>query len=64
MSIQMTSQPDRTTASRWLRNYSLARAAFSIAWVAAAFAVGRHVPLAAAALLIAYPAWERDRQSR
>ena len=58
MTIQMTRQPDRLAASRWLRNYSFARAAFSIAWVAAALAVGRQAPLAAAALLVAYPAWD------
>lgn len=58
MSIQMTRQPDRLAASRWLRNYSFVRAAFSIAWVAAAFVLGRHTPLAAAALVIAYPAWD------
>lgn len=58
MSIQMTHQPDRIADSLWLRNYSFARAAFSIAWVAAAFAIGPHAPLVAAALLVAYPAWD------
>lgn len=58
MTIEMMRQPDRLAASRWLRNYSFARAAFSIAWVAAALAVGRQTPLAAAALLVAYPAWD------
>jgi hypothetical protein len=36
----------------------LRRATFSIAWAAAAFSVGRDVPPAAAALLVAYPAWD------
>ncbi|WP_375338281.1 DUF308 domain-containing protein [Chelatococcus sambhunathii] len=56
--MQMTPQPDRIDDPRWLRNYALARAAFSIAWVAAALLIGRHAPLAAAALLVAYPAWD------
>jgi uncharacterized membrane protein HdeD (DUF308 family) len=58
MNIQITRQPDRPAASRWLRNYYFVRAAFSIAWVAVALAVGRQMPLAAAALLVAYPAWD------
>jgi hypothetical protein len=58
MTIQMTPKPDRIADPRWLRNYAFARAAFSIGWVAAALGIGRHVPLAAAALLVAYPAWD------
>ncbi|MGA0532560.1 DUF308 domain-containing protein [Hansschlegelia sp. KR7-227] len=56
--MRMTRQPNRPAASRWLRNYYFVRAAFSIAWVAVALAVGRQMPLAAAALLVAYPAWD------
>jgi hypothetical protein len=41
-----------------LRNYYLVRAGVAAAWVAAAFTLGRAAPLAAAALLIAYPAWD------
>jgi len=41
-----------------LRNYYLVRAGVAALWVAAAFTVGRMSPLAAAALLIAYPAWD------
>lgn len=41
-----------------LRNYYLVRAGVAALWVAAAFTVGRTTPLAAAALLIAYPAWD------
>lgn len=42
----------------WLKSYYFARAAFSIVWVAAAFTVGKQIPGVAAALLLAYPAWD------
>ncbi|WP_244479707.1 DUF308 domain-containing protein [Methylobacterium sp. Leaf111] len=41
-----------------LRNYYYLRAGVAALWVAAAFAVGRTVPPIAAALLVAYPAWD------
>lgn len=41
-----------------LRTYYLVRAGVAAAWVAAAFTVGRSAPLAAAVLLVAYPAWD------
>lgn len=41
-----------------VRTYYFLRAAVAAAWVAAAFTLGRASPLAAAALLIAYPAWD------
>lgn len=44
--------------SRWLRSYYCVRSGVSVAWVAAALTVGPAVPLAAAALLVAYPAWD------
>lgn len=40
-----------------LRNYYFVRAAFAVVWVVAAFTVGK-APLAATALLIAYPGWD------
>lgn len=43
---------------RGLRNYYALRAVASAAWVAAAVSVGKAVPLAGAALLVAYPAWD------
>ncbi|WP_158807779.1 DUF308 domain-containing protein [Beijerinckia sp. L45] len=45
-------------ASRWLQTYYFARAAFSVAWVAAAFTIGKNSPPIAAVLLVAYPAWD------
>jgi len=41
-----------------LRNYYFARALVAAAWVAAAFAIGDAAPVAVAALLVAYPAWD------
>ena len=57
MNIQATtSRPAQTSAD--LRNYYLTRGLVAAAWVAAAFTVGQSAPLAAAALLVAYPAWD------
>ena len=42
----------------WLKRYYFARAAFSIAWVAAALTLGRDMPALAALLLVVYPAWD------
>ncbi len=42
---------------RWLRFYYYVRAAFSIAWVAAAVLAAGH-PSLAALLLVIYPAWD------
>jgi uncharacterized membrane protein HdeD (DUF308 family) len=49
---------DRAQEERWLKHYYFTRAAFSIVWVALAFSLGRQSELAAAALLIVYPAWD------
>jgi len=49
--------PARDGHQQWLKTYYLTRAAFSIAWILAAVAAASH-PLAAAILLIAYPAWD------
>jgi uncharacterized membrane protein HdeD (DUF308 family) len=43
---------------RWLKQYYFIRAAFSVAWVVAAFAVGSSSSLIAGALLVLYPAWD------
>ncbi|CAN5302903.1 membrane protein [soil metagenome] len=45
-------------ANDWLKPYYYARAAFSIAWVAAAVTVGSTLPAVSATLLLAYPAWD------
>jgi uncharacterized membrane protein HdeD (DUF308 family) len=42
----------------WLKPYYFARAAFSIAWVAAAFTLGKTMPAIGGGLLILYPAWD------
>lgn len=41
-----------------LRNYYFLRAVVAAAWVAAAFSIGIKIPLIAAILLVAYPAWD------
>ncbi|OPY96306.1 hypothetical protein A5906_03300 [Bradyrhizobium sacchari] len=52
-------QPDlvRADRERWLKQYYFIRAAFSVTWVVAAFAVGRSSVIAGA-LLVLYPAWD------
>jgi hypothetical protein len=44
--------------NNWLKPYYFSRAAFSIAWVTAAFTLGRGMPALAALLLVIYPAWD------
>lgn len=48
----------RSGEEGWLKLYYFGRAAFSVGWVAAAFAVGQYSWNAAAVLLVAYPAWD------
>lgn len=43
---------------RWLKHYYFVRAAFSAVWVGLAFSAGQHSAGIAAALLVAYPAWD------
>lgn len=50
--------PDTTDHTQWLRQYYFLRAAFSVGWVIAAFAIAPSSTVIAAALLIAYPAWD------
>ncbi|MBB3182423.1 DUF308 domain-containing protein [Variovorax sp. Sphag1AA] len=56
---EMTLNP-RASASGgdWLKRYYVARAAFSIVWVAAAIVLGTKMPLLGAVLLVVYPAWD------
>jgi hypothetical protein len=61
MEIVMATQstPHRPAQSNaGLRNYYLTRGLVAAGWVAAAFTVGKSAPLAAAVLLVAYPAWD------
>lgn len=50
--------PAAPASSQWLRTYYFTRAAVSIGWIGLVVAVGRSSPLAAAVLLVAYPAWD------
>jgi hypothetical protein len=58
MNGKISPQPDRDTASRWLKSYYFGRAAIAVIWFAAAFTIGKTSPSIAAALLVAYPAYD------
>lgn len=57
MHSQTIQQPDRNAAAHWLKSYYFIRAGVSVVWVAGAFILGSSMPIAAA-LLLAYPAWD------
>src|SRR6186713_1161769 len=48
----------RADRERWLKQYYFIRAAFSVAWVVAAFAAGASSAAVASTLLVLYPAWD------
>jgi hypothetical protein len=48
----------RADRERWLKHYYFLRAAFSVAWVIAAFAVAPSSAAIAGVLLVLYPAWD------
>ena len=48
----------RAEQEQWLKLYYFLRAAVSVAWVVAAFAVGQSSAVIAGFLLVAYPAWD------
>ncbi len=55
----MTMSIANTGSNRsWLKTYYFLRFAVSAAWVALAFTVARSMPSLAAAMLVAYPAWD------
>ena len=45
-------------SSHWLISYYFIRAAVSFTWIGAALTVGAVIPMAAAVLLLFYPAWD------
>ncbi|MHC4053889.1 DUF308 domain-containing protein [Bradyrhizobium sp. 25ACV] len=49
---------DTSERAQWLKQYYFLRAAFSVAWVIAAFAVAPSSAAIAGTLLVAYPAWD------
>jgi uncharacterized membrane protein HdeD (DUF308 family) len=49
---------DLPEGNKWLKSYYFARAAFSVVWVAAAFALADSTPTIVGALLLIYPAWD------
>lgn len=58
MSAQMNDQSRAPSSNGWLKNYYYLRFAVSAAWVAAALTVAKSSPPLAAAMLVAYPAWD------
>lgn len=55
---QMNDQSLDPSSNGWLKTYYYLRFAVSAAWVAAAFTVAESSPPLAAAMLVAYPAWD------
>ncbi|MBH5396891.1 DUF308 domain-containing protein [Bradyrhizobium sp. CNPSo 4010] len=49
---------DTADQAQWLKQYYFLRAAFSVAWVIAAFAIAPSSAAIAATLLVVYPAWD------
>ncbi|WBL81875.1 DUF308 domain-containing protein [Bradyrhizobium xenonodulans] len=49
---------DTADHAQWLKQYYFLRAAFSVAWVIAAFTLAPSSAAIAATLLVAYPAWD------
>lgn len=58
MTQNHTPQPASPPVNPWLKPYYFSRAAFSALWVLAAVTFGNSMPGVAAALLLAYPAWD------
>ena len=56
--MSTTLESSRNDQAHWLKRYYYTRALFSIAWVAAAFAIGTKQAAVAAVLLVLYPAWD------
>ena len=58
MNAQTIERSAPAGADPWLQHYYLLRAGVSALWVAAAVTLGAGNPVAAGALLVAYPAWD------
>ncbi|PQO28136.1 DUF308 domain-containing protein [Blastopirellula marina] len=56
--MQSTDQTPALSPSQWLKIYYFVRALVSIAWIAAAIAVGKSGAPIEAILIIGYPAWD------
>ncbi len=56
--MSTTLESSSNPQEHWLKRYYYTRALFSIAWVAAAFAIGMKQAAVAAVLLVLYPAWD------
>lgn len=58
MTEKVLAEPNVSAGGEWLKNYYFARAAFSVVWVAAAFALAGSMSVIVGALLLIYPAWD------
>jgi uncharacterized membrane protein HdeD (DUF308 family) len=58
MSDMTINQATLPAGNKWLKSYYFTRAAVSVVWVAAAFTVGKSMPVVAGVLLLVYPAWD------
>jgi hypothetical protein len=58
MQLALADQPSTQSANHWLKTYYFSRAVFSIGWIVLAVTIAKNAPLLAAALLVAYPAWD------
>jgi uncharacterized membrane protein HdeD (DUF308 family) len=58
MTQNLVTTPVPSEANRWLKSYYFTRAAFSVAWVTAAFTLAHSMSGIIGALLLIYPAWD------
>jgi len=58
MSDMTINQATLPAGNKWLKSYYFTRAAVSVVWVAAAFTVGKSMPVVGGVLLLVYPAWD------
>ncbi|MCV3206666.1 DUF308 domain-containing protein [Mesorhizobium sp. YC-39] len=58
MPSQTVNRQPLQPSSGWLKSYYFTRFAVAAAWVVLAFAVAKDMPLLAAFMLVAYPAWD------
>lgn len=58
MPAQLNDRSVAQSSNTWLKSYYYLRFAVSAAWVALAFTIAKNSPPLAAAMLVAYPAWD------
>jgi uncharacterized membrane protein HdeD (DUF308 family) len=58
MAAHLLTTLNSSEGNKWLKSYYFTRAAFSVVWVLAAFALADSAPAIVGALLLIYPAWD------